>query len=390
MICGIVVSCKPERNDLELTKFLIDSIQSQAIPDDRVEVFSIKATYVGDQILIKGKTTNSEALAKLDLALKHQQVEFIDSIIRLPDPALKGKIWGLVTLSVANLRSTPANSAEMATQALMVTPVKVLQEEDGWLLVQTPDEYIAWTQASSVVTLTQSELEKWKSSERLIYLADNCLIMNSPDKSALPVSDIVMGGILAAENGARGSGSYIPVKLPDGRTGFVLQADCKNFKLWGDEAAPDSTVLINSAFKLMGRPYLWGGTSTKGIDCSGFTKSIYMMGGLILSRDASQQVMQGLEVPLKAIWKELRSGDLLFFGRVATPELPEKVSHVGMYVGGSEFIHCSVSAGMVGVNSLDSMRTNFKPYYRTILLQVRRIIGGKAMPASFKSHDWYN
>jgi len=383
----MVFSCKPKPNDLELTKFLIDSIQSQSIPDGRIEVFSIKASYSDKGIMIKGRTTNTEALAKLQDQLKLQQVSYIDSIIRLPDPALREKTWGLVTLSVANLRYTPANSAEMVTQALMGTPVKVLLEENGWLLVQTPDEYIAWTQSAGIVRFSQSELEKWKSSERIIYLADNGLIINAPEKNAPPVSDIVQGGILSVHNIGKARSLYIPVELPDGRKGFIRSADCRNFKEWSEQVFPDSVALMNSAFNLLGRPYLWGGTSIKASDCSGFTKIIYLLGGLILSRDASQQVMQGSEVPRETIWKELKSGDLLFFGRKAFEETPEKVSHVGMYVGDSEFIHCS---GLVKVNSLDSTRTNFKPYYLTNLLHVRRIIGTKIMPASFKSHPWYN
>ncbi|MCX6224255.1 MAG: SH3 domain-containing protein [Bacteroidia bacterium] len=159
----------------------------------------LKATYSGDGILLKGKTTNPEALDKLEIQLKNQKVNYTDSIIRLPDPALKGKTWGLVTLSVANLRCNPAHSAEMATQALMGTPVKVLQEEKGWFLVQTPDQYIAWTESAGIAQLTESELQRWKASERLIFLADNGLIVNAPDKSSNPVSDIVMGGILAVE-----------------------------------------------------------------------------------------------------------------------------------------------------------------------------------------------
>lgn len=390
LILGLAFSCQPARNDLELSKFLIDSIQSQTIADSRIEVFSIKASYSGNDILLKGKTTNTGAVAKLKAQLKLQEVAFIDSIIRLPDPALGEKTWGLVTLSVANIRTTPANSAEMATQALMGTPVKLLQEENGWLLVQTPDKYIAWTQSSGIARLTLTELEKWKSSDRIIFLADYGLIVKSPDKNALPLSDVVMGAILTVDPGMKNSGSFTPVVLPDGRQGFIGIADCKNFRLWSQQVSPDSSGLLESAVNLMGRPYLWGGTSTKGLDCSGYTKSIYMTGGLILSRDASQQVLQGTEVPKEAVWAGLKAGDLLFFGRVAEGDLPEKVTHVGMYAGGSDFIHCSVSAGMVAVYSLDSTRTGYKPYYRTNLLHIRRIVGSPDQPVSFKSHPWYN
>lgn len=386
LILGMVGSCKPAPNNLEISRFIIDSIKSQAIADSRVEVFSITASYSGEGILLTGKTTNIEAVAKLEAQFKLQQVGYIDSIIRLPDLALGGKTWGLVTISVANMRYNPAHSAEMATQALMGTPVKVLQEENGWFLVQTPDNYIAWTESAGIAQLTQSQLDTWKTSDRLIYLADNGWILNNPGKTGHPVSDIVMGGILAIGQGEV-NGSFIPVELPDGRKGFINNSECRKYAVWSEQVISDSTALVNSAYNFLGRPYLWGGTSIKAFDCSGFTKSIYMLGGLILSRDASQQVLQGTEVPTGAIWKNLNSGDLLFFGRLATEEKPEKVSHVGMYIGDSEFIHCS---GMVRVNSLDSARINFKPYYHTNLLHVKRIIGASNTPVSFISHPWYN
>ncbi|MFA6125714.1 MAG: C40 family peptidase [Bacteroidales bacterium] len=387
LTAGLIISCKPEKNDLETAKFLIDSIQSQTIADSRIEVFSIKPAFYEDGIILRGKTTNQEAVAKLTAVLKQERIVYTDSIVRLPDPALGEKLWGLVTISVANIKYTAAHSAEMATQALMGTPVKILQEDNGWLLIQTPDRYIAWTESAGIARLTQSQIDQWKTSVRFIYLGDNGLILNAPEKNAIPVSDIVLGGILSINGKEAARGNYLPVALPDGRTGYIAGEDCQEFKTWSDQVSMDSIALVKSAFHLMGRPYLWGGTSIKGMDCSGFTRTIYLNGGLILSRDASQQVLQGMEVPTSDIWKGLKMGDLLFFGRRATTEVTEKVSHVGMYIGGSEFIHCS---GMVKVNSLDSARTNFKPYYHTNLLHVKRIIGTSTLPDSFKALGWYN
>jgi gamma-D-glutamyl-L-lysine dipeptidyl-peptidase len=387
MIMVIAFSCKPESNPLETANFLIDSIQSQTIADSRVEVFAIKASYLGDEILLKGQTTNAEAVTELENHLKLQRIVFTDSIVRLPDPALGGKIWGLVTLSVANLRYTAAHSAEMATQALMGTPVRILREDKGWYLVQTPDHYIAWTESAGIVRITEADLNQWKLDGRIIYLADYGSVINSATPDAMPVSDIVMGGILSTEKSSTSGGQYIAVRLPDGRKGFIKNKECQDFKTWCQAVQPDPANLLKVAYGFLGRPYLWGGTSVKAFDCSGFTKSLYLMGGLILARDASQQVLQGTEISDGAIWRELKSGDLLFFGRKATPEQTEKVTHVGMYAGDSEFIHCS---GMVRVNSLDSTRTNFKPYYLTNLLHVKRIVGSPAVPISLKLHPWYN
>lgn len=389
ILVGLAGSCKTARNDLELTKFLIDSIQSQAIPDSRTEVFSIKAFDSGQGILLTGKTTSQEALNRLTDQLKIQKVDYTDSIIRLPDAALGDKTWGLVTISVANLRYTPANSAELASQALLGTPVKVLQEEEGWYLVQTPDNYIAWTQVAGISRIPKAELDRWKGSERLIYVADNGLITDRPESGSRPVSDIVMGSIVESAGGEMVPKAFAGIILPDGRKGFVRRSDCRPFSEWCATVAPDTAAVVRTALNLMGRPYLWGGTSIKGLDCSGFTKTIYLTCGLILSRDASQQVLQGTEIPAESVWRKLLPGDLLFFGNKATAEKAERATHVGMYIGNSEFIQSSVSYASVSVNSLDSTRSGFKPYYRNNFLHVRRIIHAD-LPVSFRTHPWYN
>ena len=387
IIIGFAVSCKTGRNDLDTAKFLIDSIQSQVIADSRVELFAIKATWEGDSVLMKGKTTKPEAAADLVSHLKAQQIPFIDSIIRLPDAKLGDKTWALVTLSVVNMRYNPAHSAEMATQALMGTPLRVLQEENGWYLVQTPDRYIAWTESAGIALKTEAQMAAWKVADRVIFLGDAGLILTGQSKETLPVSDIVTGGILAASSSTGNGGPMLAVELPDGRTGFLPVGGIRRFSEWCSTVKPDSTDLVRTGLTMMGRPYLWGGTSVKGFDCSGFTKTLYLTGGLILSRDASQQVLQGTEVDSTMIWKGLKTGDLLFFGRKATATAGARVSHVGMYIGDSQFIHCS---GMVRINSLDPVRSNYKPYYRTNLLRVKRIIGAEGMPSTVKEHSWYN
>lgn len=146
--------------------------------------------------------------------------------------------------------------------------------------------------------------------------------------------------------------------------------------------------LVSSAESFMGIPYLWGGTSAKGFDCSGFVKTVYFLNGLILDRDASQQFQNGLRISARreSFPDSLMAGDLMFFGssRRGRP----RASHVGMYIGNGEFIHC---AGMVKVNSLDSTKLNYSRPRRDSYLGARRMIGtpaGKgAMP--LLQHDWY-
>jgi len=116
---------------------------------------------------------------------------------------------------------------------------------------------------------------------------------------------------------------------------------------------------------------LWGGTSTKGVDCSGFTKTIYYMNGMVIPRDASQQVHAGKPIDSIADFSKLDKGDLLFFGIKATDSTAEKVVHVGMWIGDNQFIH---SSNMVRVSSVDKNASNYDEYNVSRYLRTKRLL----------------
>ncbi|HUW91612.1 MAG TPA: C40 family peptidase, partial [Bacteroidales bacterium] len=341
-----------------------------------IELYLLKA----GEIVVKGETNLPEAKKDLIGYLENSGRAFKDSISVLPDTAIVKKPWGLITLSVSNMRSNPSHSAEMVTQAIMGTPVKILKRRGGWLFIQTPDSYLGWTNNAAVYELSEAEMADWRKADRVIYQRNYGDIISSDGHV---VSDLVYGAVVV-KNGEQG-GAYI-VTLPDGRSGMIYKSDATEFGSWAEKTEPIAEDLLKTGFSLLGSPYLWGGTSSKGIDCSGYVKTIYFGSGVILARDASSQFRYGKPVPVDNTLDSLLPGDLIFFGRNRDGE--KAITHVGMYIGDTEVIH---SPGIIGVMSLDSTRVNYSDSRRRSVQGARRIIGvtpGNGI-VRISEHKWY-
>jgi cell wall-associated NlpC family hydrolase len=137
----------------------------------------------------------------------------------------------------------------------------------------------------------------------------------------------------------------------------------------------------------MGRPYLWGGTSSLAMDCSGFSRTVYFMNGLILARDASLQAYFGETVTPDNYFSNVRPGDLLFFGRKGENGAKDRVTHVGVSMGQNDYIH---SSGYVHINSFDPQSPVFSEKLLKSFLWAKRIINTPEMEKiKIKNNTWY-
>ena len=348
----------------------ISAVKEAYAPDKRVALFSISATKDKDTYILKGESNIPDAVEALKQKLKEENKVFIDSIWTLPKAELKGKIHGLVTISVANIRSNARHSAELATQATLGTPVHILKREGDWVLIQTPDKYISWVDYGAIVSYTEQEFLDWKKAPKIIFSQTMGYVYDLPHNTSQVVSDIVAGSILEYIGEEKG---FYQVRFPDGREGFVLKSEATDYDTWISNLNTTEDTLVETSKKFLGLPYLWGGTSTKGVDCSGFTKTVYFLNAMVIPRDASQQVHTGKEIDSVKNFSALQKGDLLFFGRKRTDSTKEKVVHVGMWIGNSEFIHSS-GAGRVQIGSIDSAAANYDAFNVDRYLRSKRLL----------------
>jgi len=371
----------------EVFNSISKEVKSEFAPDRRDKTFETRLKEVDGKWVLYGSTTEAEAKAALLEKLAAKKIDVLDSMKVLPDAALveQGKIYAVVAHSVANLRYEADYSSEMATQVLMGTPLKVLEKKSYWYRVVTPEGYIAWVTVGSVKTMNEEELTAWRGSERVIVDVHYTLFRDKPSKDGAIISDGVWGDI-AQVSSKKVVNGYQEVKLPNGKTAYVPASDVKCLKKWLDSRNPTTDNIINTGKQFLGFPYLWAGTSIKGLDCSGFVKTSHFLNGIILRRDASQQAKVGEEIDITNGIENLKKGDILFFGRKATADRPARVTHVGMYMGEGLFIH---SATFVKINSLVPGTDN---YYDGTMVCARRINGMQDTIYglwSIAKHPWY-
>ncbi len=263
------------------------------------------------------------------------------------DPVVGERCWGIARLSVATAREKPDHLAEMGTQILLGRPVKLIEQRRNWFLVQATDGYEAWLEDGTFTRRTAGGVEDWNRSGLGIVTAMEGIVYKQPDPRSPAVSDVVLGNLVKMRSRTN---DWLQIEFPDGRTGWLAGGSAEDYSRWKATRDPTPENLERTARSLMGRPYLWGANSPKGLDCSGFTQLVYAMNGIALRRNSSQQATEGTDVPLDAELRNLRRGDLIFFGHKAFDGQAEKIVHVGMYLQDKLFIH---SSEMVQVNSLD-------------------------------------
>ena len=282
--------------------------------------------------------------------------------------------YAVVNLSVNFLREEPDYTAELGTQALMGTVVEIKGEESYWRKVVTPEPYTAWCTEKGLVEMTAGEIDDYLAAPKYICTAWHSTLFSSPSEKSPKICDLVQGDVLRMvfRSGRRGNsgdpragrraeskGGFMKAMLPDGICGYVKAADVEDYSQWKATRVFSGENVVREAMKFVGVPYLWGGASPNGVDCSGLALLAYRFCGVNLPRNASQQARLGDMLKVRDgedfVLDSLQAGDLLFFGSWRE-DGSAKVTHVGIYIGDGRFIH---SSQVVRINSLLASREDY-------------------------------
>jgi hypothetical protein len=363
LIFLISISCENNKKLIEAFNEKVKIDQEKYAPDLSLNVFEAKLLFEDQKWIVRGETTvkgeKERILSFVDSLLGEES--YADEFIELPHSSLGDSSFGIITVSAAHLREKAGHAAQLIDQNIMGKTIRLLKNKGGWYLIQTEYGYIGWMRRESFVRTDQDGMKIWEGKEKVKVTGLYPLVYSQPNDFSEPVTDVVLNALLAVEKGGK---NWIQVSTPDARTGFIQS---RYVTPHTDERLPNaylSKSIIQTARSMMGIPYLWGGNSSKGNDCSGFTQTVFAANQIRLLRDARQQAREGEEIIPDEIFSNILPGDLLFFGA------KERITHVGISLGGAEFIHQS---GIVHINSLDSSAHNFSLYRKKTLKVIKRM-----------------
>lgn len=339
---------------------MVQEVRDQLAPDPRLAVFEVEVEVRGDSVALVGATSEPHAAQEL-----HRRVaaltawrEVIDLVQLLPEAEADERVHAVVSAAVAPMLSGPKIQCTQVSQAVLGSRLLVFRRDGRWMQCRGSDGYIGWIHAGYLALMDEQRARAWELG------ADGEVWLSLGAEVALDNGDVMVRLPWGARVVREADGV---ARLPDGRTG-IPRGELVPLGARGLGFPPDGAAICETATRWLGVPYLWGGLTMGGVDCSGFVQALYRMHGHVLPRDSDQQSRSGELVECAEDFTNLRPGDLLFFA-----ETQGRCTHVAMSTGGSRIIHSSLGNGGVWRNDMDGRRA-YERELKRMFLWARRFV----------------
>ncbi len=238
--------------------------------------------------------------------------------------------FAFASSGIVPLRKTDSDTAEMVSQVLLGETVHILESVERWHRVRSDfDGYEGWVSVAQVTPIDEQTYIAW---------------FNHPERVRSPYFTYRV---------SRGNSMLlVPTGAPIINTGYEIELPNGPWEIEGRTEKMKEHALMDTATKLLGVPYLWGGRTDSGIDCSGFVQLVYSLHRYNLPRDASQQFEFAPRI--KGGLESAKYGDLVYFSSNG-----KNITHIGFYFGDGNLLHAS---GNVQINCIDPEKRTTSTY----------------------------
>jgi gamma-D-glutamyl-L-lysine dipeptidyl-peptidase len=305
--------------------------------DRRVNLFDVAiASLDGNHLFLSG------------VVLEGSMREVLLASIAIRFPQLRVDVWGIdvarkeqpkimvVATNLTSMHASPSFYSEQVTQLMNGFLLEVLWEQQDWAFVCQDDGYLGWAYLPYLSAT-------YHAPPTHLITAPVALLREQPLAVSTLVTRLLGGAEVAVANEIDG---WAALELAGGLYGWLPQADLRMIDMLPDDVSSRRQQLSSDALRMIGVPYLWGGCTAHGIDCSGFAQLLYRWLGITLPRDADMQFAAG-----RPVNPPFQPGDLLFFGE---KDGHGSITHVGVSLGGWRIIHSSRARNGVQIDDVQS------------------------------------
>jgi len=335
---------------IERAACFCDMYVRTALSDRSMVYFEPRVSVDGDTVVVGGATNIAIMHETLADALRAVGIKNVRNEMRvLPEEGTLGdQRYGVCVAPMALTFAEPSEAAGLRSQLLYGEPILLLDRDQGYCLLHGGDGYAGWVREDCVRVVSADEFKRYTAARQGVLLRD----VESADRR------VVQGATLPI---AAAASNKLTLMQPEGGTFDVNAGDVRV-----DDNSPAAAERISRALALLYRPYVFGGVSPIGLDCSGLVRNVFAQTGLMMARDAAQQFLHGRLVATRWHRDGIRPGDLLYFISKSG-----KIFHVGIALSRTHFVHCAPPE--VQINSLSKGDRLYSEYRAETFFAAKRV-----------------